>query len=439
MDVREQLRPAPARLIDGRLADASFLSAGPLSRVLACLNGDGEETRVAGGAVRNILFGVPVRDYDLATTALPDEVMARARAVGLRAIPTGVEHGTVTLVAGGVPFEVTTLRQDVETDGRRAVVRFGRDFAADAFRRDFTINGLYVDVDARVHDHVGGLADLAARRVRFIGDPSLRIAEDYLRILRLFRIHAAYGEGPVDRPALEAAIAGRAGLANLSRERIGAELLKLLAESGAPAAVSEMADAGLLGPLIGGVPHTGVFPALAAVEASKALAPDAILRLAALAVRVEEDALRLRDLLRLSNMQTLRLVRFARACLDMRGLPAPPPGAELRRLLFLHGRRAALDALLFAEARALCDRRTGAAPDGLADPDGAVWARAFAFLRDSPEPRLPFSGAELVRKGVPSGPAIGAILKRLQASWIRAGFPQDPSVLARLLDDAMNR
>ena len=191
---------------------------------------------MVGGAVRNALLGIPIGDIDIATTALPDEVIRRARAAGIKSVPTGIDHGTVTLVVEGQPFEVTTLREDIETFGRKAKVAFGRDWVRDAERRDFTINGLSVDADGVVHDHVGGLADIAARRVRFIGDPDQRIAEDYLRILRFFRIHAAYGAGEPDRAGYLACIRGRAGLAGLSAERVRMEMLKLVVANGAAGA-----------------------------------------------------------------------------------------------------------------------------------------------------------------------------------------------------------
>ena len=181
-----------------RLADAAWLREGPLPRVMAALDGNGEETRVVGGAVRNALLAEPIGDIDLATTAVPDEVIRRAAAAGFRTVPTGIDHGTVTVIVNGRPFEVTTLRRDVETFGRHATVAFGRDWKTDAERRDFTMNALSATADGTVHDYVGGLADLGARRVRFIGDAAKRIAEDYLRILRFFRFHAAYGEGPPD-------------------------------------------------------------------------------------------------------------------------------------------------------------------------------------------------------------------------------------------------
>src|SRR5260370_32251824 len=215
------------------LDDAPWLKSGPTARLLGLLNGDGEEARVVGGAVRNVLFQIPPGDIDIATTALPDEVIRRARAAGIKTVPTGIEHGTVTLVVDGHPFEVTTLREDTETFGRKAKVAFGRDWVRDAERRDFTINWLSVDAAGVVHDHVGGLPDIAARRLRFIGDPAARVAEEYLRILRFFRFHAAYAAGEPDRAGYLACIGGRAGLANLSAARIRIEMLKLLGAPGA--------------------------------------------------------------------------------------------------------------------------------------------------------------------------------------------------------------
>src|SRR6266566_9995096 len=202
------------------LDDAPWLKSGPTARVLALLNGHGEEARVVGGAVRNALLQIPIGDIDLATTAIPDEVVRRAKLAGIKSVPTGIEHGTVTLVVDSQPFEITSLREDTETFGRKAKVAFGRDWVRDAERRDFTINGLSVDAGGVVHDHVGGLADIAAKRVRFIGDAGQRIAEDYLRILRFFRMHAVYGEGVPNPEGVAACIEARAGLKQLSRERV---------------------------------------------------------------------------------------------------------------------------------------------------------------------------------------------------------------------------
>src|SRR6266702_677384 len=244
-----------ARVLD----DAPWLRSGPAARVLELLNGNGEEARVVGGAVRTALLTIPTGAIDLATTAAPDEVIRRAKAAGIKSVPTGIEHGTVTLVVDAQPFEVTTLREDTETFGRKAKVSFGRDWVGDAHRRDFTINALSAGADGVVHDYVGGLEDIAARRVRFIGHAEQRIAEDYLRILRFFRMHAAFGTGEVDRAGYLACIAGRAGLATLSAERLRMETLKLLVADGAPGAVVAMADGGLLLPIFGGVAYTGPF------------------------------------------------------------------------------------------------------------------------------------------------------------------------------------
>ena len=239
--------------------DAPWLKEGAVARLLALLNRDGEEARVVGGAVRNRLLGLPVAEIDVATTALPEEVMRRVQAAGGKAVPTGIEHGTITAIVDHHPVEVTTLREDVETFGRKARVVFGRDWKADAERRDFTINALSVGPDGMVHDYVGGLADIAAQRVRFIGEPRQRIEEDYLRILRFFRFHAHFGAGPPDPAGVHACILGRAGLETLSRERVRMELLKLLLAARATPTLAVMAESGLLGMVLGGVAHLASF------------------------------------------------------------------------------------------------------------------------------------------------------------------------------------
>src|SRR5229473_1963661 len=277
-----------ARVLD----DAPWLKSGPTARVLGLLNGNGEEARVVGGAVRNALLQIPHGDIDIATTALPDEVIRRARAAGIKSVPTGIEHGTVTLVVDAQPFEVTTLREDTETFGRKAKVAFGRDWVRDAERRDFTINGLSVDAAGVVHDHVGGLDDILAKRVRFI---------------RFFRMHAAYGAGEPDRNGYLACIRARAGLATLSAERVRMEMLKLVIADGAAGAVAAMADGGLLLPIFGGIGYTGPFAAMISAERLLGLKPDAVRRLGALAVAVTEDARRVATRLRLSNAETKAL------------------------------------------------------------------------------------------------------------------------------------
>ena len=329
------------------LEDAPWLKSGPAARVLALLNGDGEEARVVGGAVRNVLLNIPPGDIDIATTALPDEVVRRARAAGIKSVPTGIEHGTVTLVVDAHPFEVTTLREDTETFGRKARVAFGRDWVRDAERRDFTINGLSVDAAGIVHDHVGGLADIAARRVRFIGDAGQRIAEDYLRILRFFRMHAVYGVGEPDRAGYLACIGGRAGLESLSAERMRMEMLKLLVAEGALVAVTAMGDAGLLQAISGGVTYAGPLAAMISAEHMLGLAPSPIRRLGALSVAVTEDAKRLAMRLRLTNAEAKALDSMGHRWWRL----ADMDEARARRRLYRLGEDQYRDRLLLAWAR----------------------------------------------------------------------------------------
>src|SRR6202171_5709405 len=339
-----------ARVLD----DAPWFKSGPAARVLELLNGNGEEARVVGGAVRNALLKIPTGDIDIATTAIPDEVIRRAKAAGIKSVPTGIEHGTVTLVVDAQPFEVTTLREDTETFGRKAKVAFGRDWVADAQRRDFTINALSVDAEGVVHDHVGGLEDIAARRVRFIGDPNRRIAEDYLRILRFFRIHAAYGSGEPDRAGYLACIGARAGLANLSAERVRMEMLKLMVAKGAAGAITAMADGGLLLPVFGGVAYTGPFAAMIAAEGLLGFEPNAIRRLGALAVAVTEDARRVAMRLRLTNAETRALDSMGHRWWRLAGMDE----VTARRRLYRLGEDRYRDRLMLAWARAGADADT---------------------------------------------------------------------------------
>lgn len=401
---------------------AGLLRKASLGRIFKAIDFDGEETRIVGGAVRNALLGRAVHEIDLATTAAPETIEQRASAAGIRVIPTGVEHGTLTLLVDGETFEVTSLREDVETDGRRARVRFGRDFEADALRRDFTINALFLAKDGRIFDYVGGLDDIRTRRLRFIGDPAQRIREDYLRILRFFRFSADFAEGPLDPAGLLAAMRERSGLARLSRERVRAELLKLLAAQRAVEAAQEMCDAGLLGPLIVSAPNPARLRRMPAIEDIGP--PDPLLRLAALCVDLPEDAERLGQSLRLSNAERQRLERAAGVLILLHGRDAPPFEDELRRLLFLHGRQAAADALVLAAIRA---------------PDPAQWVRAKIFLRETPQPQLPFSGADLLARGFASGRAVGEALDLLKTRWINAGFPENPALLAQMLDEIVRR
>jgi poly(A) polymerase len=405
------------------LADAPWLKSGPAARVLGLLNGKGEEARVVGGAVRNALLGIPIGDIDIATTALPDEVVRRAKAAGIKSVPTGIDHGTVTLVVEAQPFEVTTLREDTETFGRKAKVAFGRDWVRDAERRDFTINGLSVDADGVVYDHVGGLEDIAARRVRFIGDPNSRIAEDYLRILRFFRIHAAYGSGEPDRAGYLACIAGRAGLAALSAERVRMELLKLLVADGAAAAISAMADAGLLLLIFGGIAYTGPFSGMIAAERLLGLKPDPIRRLAALAVAVTEDARRLAVRLRLANTEARSLDSMGHRWWRLDGMDE----ARARRRLYRLGEDFYRDRLLLAWARAG------------ENADEARWRELATLPQRWSAPKFPLKAADFIARGLAEGPLLGQVLALAEDAWLAADFPLDQVTLTAIADQAVAR
>jgi poly(A) polymerase len=405
------------------LADAPWLRSGPAARVLAVLNGGGEEARVVGGAVRNALLQIPIGDLDIATTALPDEVVRRAKKAGIKSVPTGIDHGTVTLVVDRYPFEVTTLREDTETFGRKARVAFGRDWVRDAERRDFTINGLSVDAEGVVHDHVGGLEDIAARRVRFIGDPAQRIAEDYLRILRFFRMHASYGVGEPDRAGYLACISARAGLADLSAERIRMEMLKLVVADGAAAAAIAMADAGLLALIFAGVTYGGPFAAMIAAERALGLKASAVRRLGALTVAVTEDAARVATRLRLSNAEAKALHAMGDRWWRFLGID----DAASRRLLYRLGAEAYLDQLMLAWAR------MGA------DHDTDYWRGLASLPQRWQAPKFPLKAADFIARGIAEGPALGHVLALAEDAWLAADFPLDEAALQAIAKQAVAR
>ena len=397
-----------------RKLDAGWLKEGALPRLLAVLGGDGEEARVVGGAVRNALLGEPVAEHDVATTAVPDEVVRRVTAAGFKAVPTGIAHGTVTVVIAGEPFEVTTLRQDVETYGRHAKVAFGRDWEGDAHRRDFTINALSVTADGTVHDYTGGLADLAARRVRFIGDARTRIEEDYLRILRFFRFHAAYGHGDPDRAGLHACIEGRAGLDQLSRERVRMEMMKLLVAARATPTLVVMSEVGLLMRVLGGVPYLAAFEMMAKAERAAGLAPDAARRLGALGVAIPEDAERLWLRLRLTNAEHARLAAM---------------GAEWRGLSPAQGEQAARGALYRLKPEHYVDCALLAWARSQASAHDEAWRGFVALPRRWTAPAFPLKAADFIARGVEKGPALGAAMRAAEAAWVEAGFPNDRAAL----------
>ena len=412
---------SPSGRTDRKLKDASWLAEGALPQLLAVLDGQGEEARVVGGAVRNALLGLPAQEVDVATTALPQEVVHRVQTAGFKPVPTGIEHGTITVVVDKTPFEVTTLRQDVETYGRHAKVAFGRDWRADAERRDFTINAFSATRDGTVYDYVGGLADLAARRVRFIGDPKQRIEEDYLRILRFFRFHAAYGTSDhPDREGLIACIAGRDGLDQLSRERVRMELMKLMVAPHAVPTLIAMADAGLSLRVLGGVSYLGAFENMAKVEAAVGGEPDPVRRLGALGVWVAEDAERLWHRLRLTNAEHERLAAMGEVWRKM----SPDLSEQAQRALLYR-----LGPLQFTDAALLAWARSAA---GAHD---AAWHALAILPARWTAPVFPLKAADFMARGVEKGPALGAAMAAAQEAWIAAGFPSEQAVLDKIVDD----
>ena len=405
------------------LRGAAWFKDGEVARLLALLDRDGEEARVVGGAVRNALMGIPVAEIDVATTALPLEIMRRVEAAGGKAVPTGVEHGTVTAILNHRPIEVTTLREDVETFGRKARVKFGRDWRADAERRDFTINALSASADGVVHDYVGGLDDIAARRVRFIGEPQQRIEEDYLRILRFFRFHAHFGDGAPDPAGVQACIRARAGLDTLSRERVRMELLKLLVAARATPTLVVMTENGLLGMVLGGVAYLASFENAIKVDAALGVEADAIRRLGALAVWVEEDAERLAQRLRLSNAESERLL-----ALDGWWHVAPQADAKAARaLLYRLGPQSFADRIFIAWARS---------DAGAADP---AWRDLASLPLRWTAPAFPLKAADFVRRGVAEGPPLGVALRAAEAAWIAADFPTDRDMIDAIADRVVAR
>lgn len=372
-----------------------------LGAVFAALGG---EALLVGGCVRNALMDRPASDIDLATPLLPETVISRLHAAGLRAVPTGIEHGTVTAVAGGRGFEVTTFRADIETDGRHAVVRFTRDVAEDARRRDFTMNALYARADGTVIDPLGGLADLVARRVRFVGRAEDRIREDYLRILRFFRFTAWYAPGPPDPVGLAACAAGLAGLAGLARERVGAEMRKLLSAADPVAAVAAMEDTGVLTCVLPGA-GAGALAGLLAAERAIGAEPDWLCRLAALGNPAEPL-----EALRLSRAEARRLVEIAAVA-----EAAEPPALAAEAA----GPAVARSGLLVAHAR------RGTLPSPGFEAELARGASAV----------FPLRADDLMRAGWCPGRALGAALAEARARWRAADFSLDKAALIGLLDN----
>ncbi|MFU1478326.1 CCA tRNA nucleotidyltransferase [Roseovarius sp. C7] len=367
--------------------EGDWLKAAPLRGVLAMLEGAGHRWLIVGGAVRNAVMGRPVTDMDVATDARPEQVIALAEAAGLRAVPTGIEHGTVTVVSAGEPFEITTFRRDEESDGRHAKVAFTDDLTEDARRRDFTMNALYAQGDGRVLDPVGGIEDALAGRVRFIEDAGRRIEEDYLRILRFFRFNAIYGRDGLDPEALAAIAEHLDGLERLARERVGAEMRKLLAAPDPSMSLAAMAHCGVLMRVLPGA-ETRAVPVLVALEAQENVPPEALRRLALIGGEAAEERLRLSR----NEVTVLRLYRDGIASVD-------DPGV----LGYRHGAEAARDIVLLRMALGL--------------PQPETWR---AEIARGAEARCPVTAQDSMPEF--QGAALGAKLKEIEMAWIASGF-----------------
>lgn len=410
------------------LSDQAWFRQPALRRVLDLLNADGGEARIAGGAVRNALMGVPAGDVDIATTLVPQEVVARAKAAGIKAVPTGIEHGTVTLVASGTPFEVTTLRRDVETDGRRAQVAFGTDWQQDAERRDLTINALYATADGEVVDLVGGLPDIETKTVRFIGDADQRIAEDHLRILRFFRFFAFYGGGRPDADGLRACARAKDKLAVLSAERVWSETKKLLAAPDPFRALLWMRQSGVLSAILPETEKWGIdtIPALVATEQALQWDPDPLLRLSAM---VPPDAERLSALaqrLRLSRAESAYLAAWAAAP----DIPKTLADTAFDRMLYRNGREGAMTRLRLALAVARSKAEEG--PEAMAE--SARLQRLLTRAANWVRPAFPLSGADVLSAGVAAGPSVGTVLELLETEWVDGNFSLDRAALMARLE-----
>ncbi|WP_412058173.1 CCA tRNA nucleotidyltransferase [Bartonella sp. DGB2] len=398
-------------LVVKKIPNAAWLFEPELQSLLSCLNQGEEEARIVGGAVRNSFLGEQVSDIDIATTCLPQMVCIRAQACGFRAIPTGLDYGTITVVGADQTYEVTTLRADISPDGRRTKVEFSRDWAEDAARRDFTINALYCDCTGALYDYVGGVLDIEQRQIRFIGEAQARVKEDYLRILRFFRMFAYYGHGRPDKDGLKACARLKHGLEYLSRERIWAEFAKLLAAPDPARTLLWMRQTGILTLILSLSEKWGIdaIHGLLGVEKQMGWAPDPLLRLMSL---IPPDATRLRMLngrFSLSNKQKNRLQAWA----QLADVVPIRNNSHLEVLLYKRGRRALCDYLALSMAQAEISG------------DGERFTQAKAFYCHAAGwacPSFPLRGEDLLAHGFSAGPMLGKKLRDLETLWVETGF-----------------
>ena len=402
------------------LSGETWLNEPGAQAVFQALEAVGAEARAVGGAVRNSLLQQPVADVDIATTAQPDKVVAAVEKAGLRAIPTGIDHGTISVLSDGELYEVTTLRQDVETFGRQARVVFGTDWVEDARRRDFTMNAIYVDRNGVIFDPLGGVKDCLEGRVRFIGDPETRIREDYLRILRFFRIHATYGMGELDQAGLEAATSLREGLASLSAERVSSELKRIFLASRATDVVPVMQSAGVFGTLLGPDVDSSGFGALADICGITGEELSYSLSLAAIVDPMPARLDAIADGLKLSRLDREQMLAASAARLD---LVEAGEGAKVLHLLYRHGRRALMDGVLLSAARQPIDLHSDEAMQFLVS--------LVSRIKESQVPEFPLQGRDLLAAGVKAGPRLGAELARLEKLWSDSEFKLTKGELIR--------
>jgi poly(A) polymerase len=410
-----------------RLDPQPWMTAPETVAVMAALAAAGGEARFVGGCVRDALLGRKVRDVDIATHEPPERVLNLLARAGIKAIPTGIKHGTVTAVVGARHFEITTLRRDVETYGRHAKVEYTDDWQADAARRDFTMNALFCGADGTLYDPFGGVADLKARRVRFVGDPEARIREDVLRLLRFFRFHAHYGKPPPDAAALAACRSLASLLPTLSGERICGETLKLLSAPQPADVIELMREDGVLAHVLPEATQVGRLRALVTIEgfAPRELVPraDPIRRLAALLEGSEAGALAVATRLRFSNAERDRLIGLA-------GDPEPAPALDAparRRLVYRLGPARYRDRALIAWATAVADG------NALDQRVTEAWTGVLRAGADWVAPRFPLKGRDAVKLGVPPGPAVGRLMATLEDWWIAGDFAADRAAcLAKL-------
>lgn len=402
-----------------------WMMAPGVVQVLAALQRDGEAARFVGGCVRDALLGRAAKDVDLATPLAPDEVMARLADVGVKAIGTGLDHGTVTAVLDDPAvnhIEITTLREDVETYGRHAKVAFTDNWADDAARRDFTINALFCDPDGTVYDPVDGLDDLAVGRVRFVGDPETRIREDTLRLLRFFRFQAAYGKPPADTRAIAACRELAPLMDGLSGERVAGELLKLLAAPQPAVVMSLMAAEGILSHVVAAKPCLDRLAALTDIDGDD---PDPVRRLAAAFDGTATEIAALAARLKLSRVQTRRL----ESLIDDGSWPTPAwSEMDLRGLLYRLGRDGFCDVVLVAWADAIARGHV---------TDRARWSAALGLVREWPLPRLPIGGDDALAAGVAAGPEVGAVLAAVEDWWIAGGLVADRAACLVVLGEVV--